>query len=1030
MELKVKMTMMGLLAAFAAGIHAETLNLTEDRTVANVSELAAYDGVTCSAEGDPVTLTFNITSDMEYAKTISGNIKLVKMGVGMLTLSGDNTYTGGTVIGTFDGNKTYVVGGRLRANSLKAFGDPTGAITVNCNCQQSSMNSNKVTCVVFNKAGEFAYPINTSAWPNPSKGPSGSGGQRQYNVAVTAAGVNLSGKITGGGLSVHFGGINWASKATQIKGTTTISGEIYCPDGTCHFGAYSATISITGKVTAKGIYQTTGSYWPAYVTLSNTANSIGVIDVGGGASSTGYFSLSTANVLGSATVYSSNAALNRSNYIKTSKSQTVESFSMNPSGTYAGGSLAASAGRHYISATAASTMTLKGTADRINDWFMKDSSSTKKMSLIWDPTGDYTYTCVGHTNTIYGTITVKGGTFEVGDSCSFPNVTAITVESGAKFKMSSLVDVPFQNITAASGATLQIDSDMSAVSVKVGSTYLKAKEYTPEEYTSGPIGGVTITGTGRLFVSTDPSAAATTYTWTGGGEDNNITTAGNWDGGNAPNFDTEMPSIIFAGGSAAVLDRDVEVSGITFGAGVTGFELAASDNHYIAIGAGGISNAPAASARAITISASVMPKAAQIWKMEPNTSFTISGRLKRYGTSKPTVTVRQGSIADPAINFVGAATAEGASDFAGDFLFEETAVPGSKYGTAHVLKLRGRGSGHSTTVARDAMLFMSNAVISKAVQCGVYYPACYCAVDNTTNVMNGAFTVYTENATTGSFPPDFRVGTNAVLRIGGSMSFGTRNDSDNAALMLSSSASSESDMKTGKIEFDGRVAKLTRGMNMVNPICVELNAEKNSITNNLWLSDGEFRFGTSHALSNVQVKVAFPQSGAADFNLNGTMQLIRGFASGMGDANRISSSGGSGTLRISPPESIDVTFAGYIATNVTIQMEGAATLTFANATAFRAGSALAITKGTVAVSHATALNKDVTLKLLGGQISIPAGETAIVGETFYLDGGKLKPLLRGTYGPGDSKVGGFFVEGSGSITVRKGPRKGFMAGCY
>ncbi len=177
--------------------------------------------------------------------------------------------------------------------------------------------------------------------------------------------------------------------------------------------------------------------------------------------------------------------------------------------------------------------------------------------------------------------------------------------------------------------------------------------------------------------------------------------------------------------------------------------------------------------------------------------------------------------------------------------------------------------------------------------------------------------------------------------------------------------------------------------------------------------------------------VTFPQSGAADFNLNGTVQLIRGFASGdMSVDNRISSSAGPGTLRVSPPTGIDVTFAGYVATNATIQMEGEATLTFANETAFRAGSALTVTKGTVAVSHATAFNKDVTLKLLGGKISIPAGETAIVGETFYLAGGALQPLNRGTYGPGDRKIGAFFATGSGSITVKKGLGNGFMAICY
>ena len=1038
MKLKIKI-MMGVLAAFAASVHAEMLDLAgADREVKNVSELAAYDGVTNSSEGDPVTLTFTNVTDMVYAGTISGNIKVAKKGVGMLTLSGDNTYTGGTVIGEYnEETKKYTVGGRLRANSLTAFGATSGAITVNCNCQQSSMASNKVTCVVFNAAGTFAYPINTSAWPTPGAGPLGSGGQRQYNVAVTVVGVTLSGKITGGGLSVHSGGLNWAAKATQVNGTTTISGEIYCPGGTCHFGSNAKTISITGKVTTLGVYQTTGSNWPPLWTLSNKNNSIGVIDVGGGSSKDYYLTASAANALGGAMVYSTNA-ISKSCSVRISASQTVESFSKLPSLKYAGGSLAANVGRHYIYATKTATVTMHGTNNRTNDWFLKDGGTSKKMSLVWDPTGDYTYTCVGYTNTINGTITVNRGTFEVGDSCSFPNVSTITVKDGATLKVSSAVDVPYSNIVLTSGATLHLDHDISAVSVKVGSKYLMAKDYS-----AGTYEGVTISGTGKVFVSTDPSGGGEkTYTWTGGGADNNITTAGNWQDGNKPDFDTEMPHIIFAGGTSAVLDRDIDAVGITFGAGVTGFDLSATGNHFISIGAGGITNAPAASARSVMVSAPVMPKAHQVWQMEPNTTFTLSGILKRYSTSKPTITVRQGSDADPTINFVGAATAEGASDFFGDFVFEETAVPGSKFGTAHVrasgyepfgpigtLKLRGRGAGHSTTVARDAMLFMSNAVISKAVQCGECYAACYCAVDNTTNVMNGAFSVSSENATTGAFPPDFRVGTNAVLRIRGNMGLGTRNDSDDAAVMLSSSASAGSDMSTGKIVFDGRFTRVTRGVKMVDPICVELNAEKNSITNNLWLSDGEFRFGTSHALSNVQVKVAFPQSGAADFNLNGTMQLIRGFASGMGGANRISSSGGSGTLRISPPS--DVEFGGYVATNVTIQMEGAATLTFANATAFRAGSALAVKNGTVAVSYATALNEDVTLKLLGGTISIPAGQTALVGDTFYLDGnGALKPLKRGTYGPGDSKVGAFFASGSGSIIVKKGPSQGFMAYCH
>ena len=1032
----------------------------------NVEDAAGFaelpDGVTNSSGGEPVTLTFDISSDMEYAGKISGNIKLVKKGVGMLTLSGDNGYTGGTVIGGYDGS-TYMVGGRLRANSLTAFGAASGAITVNSNCQQSNMDSNKVTCVVFNVAGgTFAYPINTSVWPNPSAGPSGETGKRQYNVAVTADEITLSGRITGGSLSVHCGGLKWDTNPDMVADTGNknikikISGDIYFPSGTCHFGIRGGTIDLSGRVTTLGVYQTNGSNWSPEWALSNPQNAIGIIDVGGGLTSPDRsLTASGENALGGAMVYSrSDIAKSRS--VKISANQTVESFSMNPNGSYVGGSLAASDSRHYIYATKTATVTMLGTNNRTNDWFMKDGGANKAMSLVWNPTGNYTYTCVGHTNTINGTITVSGGTFEVGDSCTFSNVTAISVAEGATLKVSS-ADIPFSTsvaIEAESGATLDLSGDITVATVKVGENYLSAKGFSCGSYK-----GLNIIGAGKLYVTSNPEGEQT-YTWIGGSENDSFTTAGNWLNSAVPDFDAEAPFVIFAGGTSTVLDRDVDVSGVVFD-GVTEFNLSASENHVLSLGEGGISNAPAASARAVTVSAPVMPKVDQVWQMETNTSFSLSGVLKRYGITTPTITVRQGSYADPTINFIGSATPEGASDFAGDIVFEETDLPDSGlYGNAHVrasgyepfgpggtLKLRGAGEGHYDKKNRVATLFLSNAVISKAVEFGEYYAACYCAEDNTTNVINGAFAPFKLHTSSGTFPPEFMVGTNAVLRLCGDIDFGTRNNSDTADVTLSSSASSSSvraHVPTGKIVFDGRITRMPRRMKRVNPIGLEFNAADNAITN-LYLRANDanddkassvVKFGTSYALSNGQAKVTFPKrdtngkdSRPVNFDLNGTVQHILGFVANMCPATHISSSAGHGTLRIS--QSSDVVFEGYVATNVTLQMEGAATLTFSHSKAFKAGSTLVVSNGTVAVSNASALNEDVTLKLLGGKISIPVGQTALVGEAYYLDGnGELKPLKKGTYGPNNSTVGSFFAPGSGSVRVKKGEGYGFVFSIY
>jgi len=491
-----------LAAAMAAGLvgsaQAADLDLNGvDTTVTDVASLAAYDGVTNSSD-TLATLTFDVATDMAYVGAISGNIKVVKMGNGMLDLSGASTYTGGTQIDD----------GRLVASSLTAFGATTGAIQVNSDCNGYAQGtgyaqSNNVTCVAFNCAGEFAYPINTSAWKTPSAGPNGYGGVVYYNVAVMVQGVTLSGKITGGGLSVHFGGLDWDANASTPSGSggLTISGDIDCGAGMCHFGSRGTAINVTGKVTALGIYQNAAVTWPPLWTLGNTGNSIGVIDVGGGASGDYSLTASAADALGGATVYSRAENRAKSNSVKIAADQTVESFSMKLDGSYAGGSLSESDLRHYIRATASATVSMMGTNNRTNDWLLKDDGATKAMSLVWNPTGDYTYTCVGHANTIHGTITVSGGTFEVGDSCSFPNVTAISVANAATLKVSS-ADVPFASsvtIDAERGATLDLAVDMTAESAMSGHNYLDAGDYP-----AGTYNGLTITGAGTLHVSTRP----------------------------------------------------------------------------------------------------------------------------------------------------------------------------------------------------------------------------------------------------------------------------------------------------------------------------------------------------------------------------------------------------------------------------------------------------------------------------------------------------------------------------------------------
>ena len=69
-----------------------------DMTVADVADLASYDGVTNSS-ATAATLTFNIADDQSYANTIGGNVAVVKAGAGTLSLGkADRTFTGGTTV--------------------------------------------------------------------------------------------------------------------------------------------------------------------------------------------------------------------------------------------------------------------------------------------------------------------------------------------------------------------------------------------------------------------------------------------------------------------------------------------------------------------------------------------------------------------------------------------------------------------------------------------------------------------------------------------------------------------------------------------------------------------------------------------------------------------------------------------------------------------------------------------------------------------------------------------------------------------
>ena len=119
--MKRLMTCAALAVAASANLPGAMLDLAgTDMTVADVADLASYDGVTNSS-ATAATLTFNIADDQAYDQTIGGNVAVVKAGAGTLSLGkADRTFTGGTTV--LQGKLV------LAENNAKALG--TGTVTV------------------------------------------------------------------------------------------------------------------------------------------------------------------------------------------------------------------------------------------------------------------------------------------------------------------------------------------------------------------------------------------------------------------------------------------------------------------------------------------------------------------------------------------------------------------------------------------------------------------------------------------------------------------------------------------------------------------------------------------------------------------------------------------------------------------------------------------------------------------------------------------------------------------------------------
>jgi len=231
----------------------------------------------------------------------------------------------------------------------------------------------------------------------------------------------------------------------------------------------------------------------------------------------------------------------------------------------------------------ATTLTLKGTADAT-----AYASVQNNISLVYDPTGDYTQTFLGTANTTIGTITVSNGTFKVGGTAGFAGVTAITVADGAVFDMSeainegALAGVTAIEVGANAKFTMSANNTTpftdNAVTLNLKSTseftipdgvtlYLEDVYIDGQRQPGGSIAGGTgpFKGTGSVFVR-EKEVPTVEATWDGGaGADTALTTAANWEGDETPQLQAGGLLAHFAnGGSEATVSGTATFKGFAF----------------------------------------------------------------------------------------------------------------------------------------------------------------------------------------------------------------------------------------------------------------------------------------------------------------------------------------------------------------------------------------------------------------------------------------------------------------------------------
>ena len=165
--------------------------------------------------------------------------------------------------------------------------------------------------------------------------------------------------------------------------------------------------------------------------------------------------------------------------------------------------------RHYFTANGAGKhleVVARGTADGSSYVRLLED-----MGFTWAPTNNFTQEFINRPHTITGPLVVSNGTIKMSGTCSFKQVSKITVKANAKFHHASTEAAALNNVkqvTLEDGATFKVDSGAS-------DPFTKSPLFTMGQNSKIEVAEDATVTVGGVFLSDGTLPSSDTYTGTG-----------------------------------------------------------------------------------------------------------------------------------------------------------------------------------------------------------------------------------------------------------------------------------------------------------------------------------------------------------------------------------------------------------------------------------------------------------------------------------------------------------------------------------